>query len=153
MKVLSRLAGAVCMTGVTLTHLPVALAQSPVLPTTSPTPVEVARTSVGLPSVPTVKVMAIGTFPKPPSPAALKAILPQEMSDTARLYLAGKIDQWYVRQDKSGVVFLLNVTSVDEAKQLLDTLPLAKANMMRFDLIPLGPLQPMATLLMPPGAK
>jgi hypothetical protein len=71
------------------------------------------------------------------------------MSETGWLYMDGKIDQWYVRKDAQGVVFILNVTSVQQAQDLLSTLPFAKSHMMQFDFIPVGPLQPLATLLKP----
>jgi len=69
------------------------------------------------------------------------------MRETARLYLAGKIDQWYIKQDQSGVVFILNVTDPKEAHELLDKLPLGQAGLMEFQMIPLGPLSPLRTLL------
>jgi hypothetical protein len=107
----------------------------------------------GLPPVPVIKVMAIGHFDTPPSPERLRAMLPEEMSETGWLYMDGKMDQWYVRKDREGVVFILNVTSVDEARQLLSTLPLSKAHLLMFDFIPLGPLQPLGTLLRPRPAN
>jgi hypothetical protein len=107
----------------------------------------------GLPPVPVTKVMAIGHFDTPPSPERLRAMLPEEMSETGWLYMDGKMDQWYVRKDREGVVFILNVTSVDEARQLLSTLPLSKAHLLMFDFIPLGPLQPLGTLLRPRPAN
>lgn len=73
--------------------------------------------------------------------------MPLEVRDTLRLYLAGKLDQWFVRRDQNGVVFLLNVTTVAEAQALLDKLPLGEAKLMEFDLIPLGPLTPLGLLL------
>jgi hypothetical protein len=73
--------------------------------------------------------------------------MPQEVSDTVRLYLGGKIDQWYVRKDKPGVVFLMNVTTPEEAHALLEKLPLGVAGMMTFELIPVGPLSPLNYLL------
>jgi hypothetical protein len=69
-----------------------------------------------------------------------------------KLYLGGKIDQWYVRQDKPGVVFLLNVTTVAEAHALLESLPLGVQKLMEFDLVPLGPLTPLSLLVNPPAA-
>ena len=74
-------------------------------------------------------------------------IMRQEVRDTVKLYLAGKLDQWFVRHDQNGVVFLLNVSSVDEARTLLEALPLGQAKLMEFDLIPLGPLSPLGILL------
>ena len=58
----------------------------------------------------------------------------KEVRDTVRLYLAGKIDQWFVRRDQSGVVFILNLSSVDEARTVLEKLPLGEAKLMEFDL-------------------
>lgn len=108
-----------------------------------------ASDAKGLPPVPVIKVMAIGHFDLPPSPERLRAMLPEEMSETGWLYLDGKVDQWYVRKDREGVVFILNVTSVEEARRLLSSLPLSKAHLLIFDFIPLGPLQPLGTLLRP----
>jgi hypothetical protein len=103
--------------------------------------------------VPTTKILAIGRGTA--TPEQLRTILPNEVPDTVRLYLTGKIDQWYVRQDGKGVVFLLNCSSVDEARSLLEQLPLGKAGLMKFDLIALGPLNPLRILLTdtPPTSK
>jgi hypothetical protein len=99
------------------------------------------------PTVPTTKILAIGTLPAPLTPEQRSSIMPREVSYTVRLYLSGKIDQWYIRQDGKGVVFLLNVTSVEEAHSLLEQLPLGQAKLMEYELIPLGPLNPLRLLL------
>jgi hypothetical protein len=101
--------------------------------------------------VPTTKVLAIGHLTSTMTPDQRRSIMPSEVADTVRLYLGGKIDQWYTRQDQSGVVFLLNVQSADEARSLLAALPLGKAKLMEFDLIPLGPLNPLRILLSEQG--
>ena len=98
-------------------------------------------------SVPTTKVLAIGSLDGPITEEQRKGIMSHEVPDTVKLYLAGKIDQWYVRKDGKGVVFLLNVSSTDEAKAMLDQLPLGQAKLMHFDFIPLGPLSPLGLLL------
>ncbi len=100
-----------------------------------------------LPTVPTTKVIAIGSVTAAGTGANRVSIMPQEVSATVRLYLGGKIDQWYVRKDKPGVVFLMNVSTPDEAHELLEKLPLGVAGMMTFDLIPVGPLSPLNYLL------
>ncbi len=100
-----------------------------------------------LPSVQTTKILAIGKLSAPLTEDQRKGIMSREVPDTVRLYLGGKIDQWYVRTDGSGVVFLLNLSSVDEARAMLDRLPLGQAKLMSFDFIPLGPLSPLALLL------
>ena len=99
------------------------------------------------PAVPTTKILAIGRLVAPLTPEQRKAILPREVPDTVRLYLAGKIDQWWSRQDGKGPVFLMNVTSLEEARALLATLPFGQAKLMEFDLIELGPLSPLHLLL------
>jgi len=100
--------------------------------------------------VPTTKLLAIGSFTAKATPSVSKPILPSEVRATVRLYLAGKIDQWYVKQDLSGVVFIMNVTDVKEARELLDNLPLGQAGLMEFELIPLGPISPLRLLLADP---
>ena len=98
-------------------------------------------------SVKTTKILAIGTLAAPLTEEQRKGIMSREVPDTVRLYLAGKIDQWYVRADGKGVVFMLNLSSTDEARAMLDQLPLGKAELMSFDLIALGPLSPLSLLL------
>lgn len=45
------------------------------------------------------------------------------------------------------VVFVMNVTSLDEARELLESLPFGQAKLLKFDLLPLGPLSPLQVLL------
>jgi hypothetical protein len=115
-------------------------------------PAQTAATPNGMPPVPTTKILAIGRVVDGVNPEKLVPVMKSEVPDTMKLYLEGKIDQWYVRQDKRGVVFLMNVSTVEEAHALLEKLPLGQAKMMEFDLIPLGPLSPLYRLLAPPPA-
>lgn len=109
---------------------------------------------VPLPAAPTTKVLAIGHLTAAAmAPGAMKPVMPSEVRATVQLYLGGKIDQWYVRQDKPGVVFLMNVATVAEAHALLETLPLGVRGLMEFDLIPLGPLTPLSMLVKEPAAQ
>ncbi|MCW3054530.1 MAG: hypothetical protein JWN14_3700 [Chthonomonadales bacterium] len=103
--------------------------------------------SLNVSSVPTTRILALGTLAAPFTPEQQREIMPQEVPDTLRLYLEGKIDQMFARKDGTGVVFLLNMTSVDEAHSLLEALPLGRANLMTFELIPIGPLFPLGMLL------
>jgi hypothetical protein len=80
-------------------------------------------------------------------PAAVKSILPTEARETVRLYLDGKIDQWFSLQGRSGVVFILNVTDAAAAQDMLERLPLGQAHLMSFELIPLAPLNPLRQLM------
>src|SRR6516225_8307262 len=61
-------------------------------------------------------------------------------------YLNGKIDQWYSQQEHRGVVFILNVTNPAAARDMLEKLPLGQAHLMSFELIPIGPLNPLRQL-------
>ena len=117
------------------------LAQGPVSTRPAPPQAPVA--------VPTTKVLAIGSFTADAKPADWQPMLPDEVRATVRLYLNGKIDQWFVKQDQSGVVFVMNVTDVHEAKELLHDLPFGKNKIMTFALVPLGPLSPLGSLLKP----
>ena len=105
------------------------------------------------PPTPTTRILAIGTLNPGVDPAAARAILPMEVRETAKLYLDGKIDQWYSLQEKRGVAFILNVTDVAAAHDMLEKLPLGQAHLMSFELIPLGPLNPLRQLLAMPGAQ
>ena len=99
----------------------------------------------------TTKVLAIGTWTAKATPETIPTVMPSEARDTMRLLLAGKIDQWYAKNDGSGAVFLMNVTDPKEAHALLEKLPLGQANMMTFQLIPVGPLWPLGLLLGEPA--
>jgi hypothetical protein len=98
----------------------------------------------------TTKVLAIGSWTAKATPETRPAIMPSEARDTLRLQLAGKIDQWFAKSDGSGAVFLMNVTDAAEAHKLLEDLPLGRAGMMTFELIPIGPLWPLGLLLAEP---
>jgi hypothetical protein len=94
----------------------------------------------------TTRVLAIGTWTAKATPETIPPIMPSEAYDTMRLMLAGKIDQWFAKIDGSGAVFLMNVTDPAEAHALLEKLPLGQADMMTFQLIPVGPLWPLGLL-------
>jgi hypothetical protein len=82
--------------------------------------------------------------------AALVAVMPDEVRDTVLAYLDGKIQQWYARADGRGVVFILNVHSVDEAAAVMNGLPLGKAKLADFAYTALTPLTPLRRLLAAP---
>lgn len=105
--------------------------------------------SQALVKVPTTKVLAIGSFTADANPADWQKMLPDEVRATVRLYLDGKIDQWFVKQDQSGVVFVMNVTDVQQASEALRQLPFGRSKVMVFNFIPLGPLSPLGSLLKP----
>jgi hypothetical protein len=99
----------------------------------------------GAPRVPTVKILAIGEVTGAPLSAELRG---KEVRATVNLYLTGKVDQWYLRGDGKGTVFLMNVATEGEAKALLDRLPMSEAGVRKFSYVPLGPMAPLRNLLM-----
>jgi hypothetical protein len=102
-----------------------------------------------LPQVPTTKIIAIGSITPGTTQEAISAVLPQEVKETVQLHLDGKIEQWNVRNDKLGVVFVLNMTNVDEAKAIFAKMPLDRAGLISFEFIPVGPLSPLSLLIAP----
>ena len=74
-------------------------------------------------------------------------IMPAEIRATVPLYLDGKIQQWFTRGDGKGVIFILNCKDVDEARALVESLPLSKENLVDEQFIPVGPLLPLGILL------
>jgi hypothetical protein len=52
-------------------------------------------------------------------------------------------------EDQPGVVFVLNMTDTQAAHAVLEELPLGKAHLMTFQLMPIGPLNPLRQLLVP----
>ena len=93
-----------------------------------------------------MKVMAIGTL-KPLTPEQRRMYLPKEVPATLQIYLDGKMEKFWLREGEAGVIFLMTVDSVQEADALLKALPLGQANLMTFDLMPIGPLSPLGMLI------
>lgn len=94
-----------------------------------------------------MKIMAVGTLPAPLSPEQVGRFMPTEVPATLQLYLDGHMEQFWRRDDGKGVVFLMATNSVDEAKGLLDKLPLVAGGLLQFELIPLTPLSPLGRLI------
>ena len=93
-----------------------------------------------------MKVFALYTLNGPLTPQVRQEVMPQEVPHTLELYLQGKIEQFWFRENV-GPVFLLNVESLDEAKATLSTLPLLARNLATLDLIPVTPLMPLGLLI------
>jgi hypothetical protein len=62
--------------------------------------------------------------------------MPAEIRATVKLYFDGKIRQWYSRGDGKGVVVLVEATTEDEARALIETLPLSKGQLMDDEYLP-----------------
>jgi len=104
----------------------------------------------GVPSVAvpkTTAVLVIETSKPGVTPQQIMAVIPEEIRATVKLYLDGKIRQWYSRGDGKGVIFLVDAKTEDEARAVMETLPLAKKQLMDHEYIPVGPLMPLRALM------
>jgi len=111
--------------------------------------------ATGVPSVAipkTTGVLVIQTAKQGVTPQQVMAVMPSVVRATVKLYLDGKIRQWYSRGDGKGVVFLVDAKTEDEARAIMETLPLAKEQLMDHQYVPVGPLMPLRAL-MGPGAQ
>ena len=104
--------------------------------------------SVAIPK--TTEVIVIETPKQGVTFQEVMALIPDEIKATVRLYLEGKIRQWFSRGDGKGVVFIVDARTEDEARAIMETLPLAKEHLMDHQYIPVGPLMPLRALN--PGA-
>jgi len=93
-----------------------------------------------------MKVFAIASPTPAFTPETLKPHMKTEVPATLQHYLDGKIEQFWFQEGK-GPIFLLNVGSVEEAQAELATLPLVKAGLMTYQLLPVGPLMPLGRLI------
>jgi hypothetical protein len=126
--------------------IPLLLAILPVLSAAQSQP----EGASGLPSVAIPKTTAVLVIETPREGVTFPqvfAVMPQEARATMKLYLDGKIREWYSRGDGKGVVFLVDAKTEDEARAIMETLPLAKAELMDTEYIPVGPLTPLRVLM------
>ena len=101
----------------------------------------------GVQSTKATEVMVILTIKQGVTRQQIMNIMPDEIRATVKLYLDGKIRQWYSRGDGNGVIFFIDATTVDQARAVIDTLPLSKENLMDHEYIPVGPLMPLTALI------
>src|ERR1700739_275264 len=103
----------------------------------------------GLPSgaIPkTTAVLVIQTPKQGVTVQQVMAVIPDEIQATVKLYLDGKIREWYSRGDGKGVIFLVDAKTEDEAREIIEALPLGKEHLMVAQYIPVGPLTPLRML-------
>jgi hypothetical protein len=126
-----------------------------VLPASAVVQSQSRAASSGVPGVPIPKptaVLVILTPRQGVTPQQIMAVIPAEVRATVQLYLDGKIREWYSRGDGKGVIFLVDAKTEDEARAIMETLPLAKEQLMDHEYIPVGPLMPLRALI-GPGAQ
>ena len=93
-----------------------------------------------------MKVFAVATATAALTPEQLQKHMPQEVPSTLKLYLDGKVEQFWFRE-KVGPIFLMNVDSVEQAQATLNALPLVAEKLMTYEFLPVGPLMPLGLLL------
>ena len=109
----------------------------------------------GVPSIAIPKITEVPVIQTPRkgiTAAQIMDVIPAEIRATVKLYLDGKIREWYSRGDGKGVIFLVDAKTEDEARAIMETLPLAKEQLMDHEYIPVGPLMPLRALV-GPGAQ
>ena len=119
-----------------------------ILPATSVAQAQ-SGTAPGLPSAAIPKTTAVLVIQTPKQGVTFQqvmAVIPDEIQATVKLYLDGKIREWYSRGDGKGVVVLLDVKTEAEARAIVEALPLAKQQLMNAEYIPVGPLMPLKAL-------
>jgi len=103
----------------------------------------------GVPSIAIPKTTAVLVIETPKAGVTAQqvmAVIPEEIRATVKLYLDGRIREWYSRGNGKGVVFRVDAKTEDEARALMETLPLAKEQLMDHQYIPVGPLMPLRAL-------
>lgn len=108
----------------------------------------VAQTQSAVPV--TTGVLVILTAKATVTRDQIMAVMPGEVRQTVQLYVGGKIRDWFSRADGRGAVFLLDTKDVAEAHAIMESLPLAKENLVDHDYIAIGPLLPLRMLLAGP---
>jgi hypothetical protein len=99
------------------------------------------------PSPRTTEVMVILTAKQGVTRDQITNVMPAEIRATVKLYLDGRIRQWYSKSDGRGVILFLDVKTVDEAHSVIDSMPLSKENLMDHEYVPVGPLVPLGGLI------
>jgi hypothetical protein len=95
----------------------------------------------------TTEVMVILTPSSGVTRQQIMNIMPAEIRATVKLYLDGKIRQWYSKGDGKGVIFLIDAKTVEDAHAIINTMPLSTENLVDHEYIPVGPLLPLTALI------
>ena len=107
-----------------------------------------------MPPAPKTVAVLVAMTPKPGvDRAQVSGVLSDEVRATVRLYLDGKIREWFARSDGNGVIFLINAKNIAEAQALVESLPLPRAHLVELQYTELSPLTPLGRLLDPAAAK
>jgi hypothetical protein len=95
----------------------------------------------------TTEVMVMLTAKQGVSRQHIMAIMPSEIRETLKLYLDGKIRHGYSLADGNGVVLFIDAKTEDEARAVMESLPLSKQHLVDYSYVPVGPLMPLMGLM------
>ncbi len=86
-----------------------------------------------------MKILAMEIGTSGIGPEQYQPHLKAEAQHVWELYQSGAIRELYFRADRSEAVLMLECTDINEAQQILQSLPLVKAGLITFEIIPLLP--------------
>lgn len=94
-----------------------------------------------------MKILAIAKVDPQTTLEKIRPYLEAEVKHAWKLYKEGIVREMYNCQDRHlGVVFILECSSVDEARKNLDELPFVREKLIDFEMIPVGPFSYFETL-------
>jgi hypothetical protein len=94
-----------------------------------------------------MQILAISKLNEGVTPDSIAKLGVDEVKHTLESYLDGKIRSFWFQANRPGVVFILECSDENEARELMNEQPLVVAGMMSVDLIPLQPLIPLGILI------
>ena len=94
-----------------------------------------------------MQILAISKLKEGVTPDKIGQHGADEVKHTLEAYLDGKIRNFWFQVNRPGVVFILESTDENEARRVMEELPLVVAGLMDVDLIPLQPLKPLGMLI------
>ena len=86
-----------------------------------------------------MKILALEVESPQAQPSDFAPYLQEEAAKVYEHYLSGIFRECYFHQTEHTAVFILECAGIPEAQQVLDSLPLVKAGLITFELIPLAP--------------
>ena len=93
-----------------------------------------------------MKILALEVETEGTKPEQFAPHLQAEARRVWELYQSGILREPYFRGDRSEAVLILECADANEAQQVLESLPLVQAGLIRFDVIPLVPYPGFARL-------
>ena len=94
-----------------------------------------------------MQILAISKKLDGATPEKMAPHLAEEVKHTLEAYLDGKVRDFWFKIGSMGVVLMLESADEDEARSIINELPLVVAGLIDFDLIPLQSLKPLGILI------